>query len=263
MAGMAGMAGTAGVESTEIGELTLRAWRGGTDEWQGRVLRTAAERLAADGWAVAPDGTATVVLHGREFALVPGGEAQLGFDAAAFEATPEQAASYAESCRGFGFPADLRTHLAAVLSPVRTVRLPALLVGVEAVDAGEVDFEEHGWRLPTPDEWEYACGAGAPTLFRWGATHPDTDDPFSAPDGPQHRPNAFGLHIARDPYRPEVTADPGVMCGGDGGSATCGGYGSFLAWLPLATAYRDPELAELLDDGGWCDDLFGRPVVAL
>ncbi|MGW1061035.1 hypothetical protein [Micromonospora rubida] len=25
-----------------------------------------------------------------------------------------------------------------------------------------------GLRPATPDEWEYACGAGATTLFRWG-----------------------------------------------------------------------------------------------
>jgi hypothetical protein len=25
-----------------------------------------------------------------------------------------------------------------------------------------------GFRFPTSDEWEYACGGGAPTLFRWG-----------------------------------------------------------------------------------------------
>jgi len=29
-------------------------------------------------------------------------------------------------------------------------------------------LRESGFRFPTSDEWEYVCGGGAPTLFRWG-----------------------------------------------------------------------------------------------
>jgi hypothetical protein len=34
-----------------------------------------------------------------------------------------------------------------------------------------------------------------------------------------------------------------VVCGGDGGSVVCGGAGSFLSWLTIATAYRDTHYA--------------------
>jgi hypothetical protein len=36
-----------------------------------------------------------------------------------------------------------------------------------------------------------------------------------------------------------------VVCGGDGGGMMCGGVGFFLAWLTLATSYRDT------DHGDW------------
>ncbi|WP_354638602.1 SUMF1/EgtB/PvdO family nonheme iron enzyme [Kitasatospora camelliae] len=259
----------------DAGELTLAEWRAWSDEERRALVAGLAGRLGADSWAVetsgGPEGgaTARLVLRGRTFALVPGGEARLGVDPAAFTPTPEQAESYAGSCRDFGFPEDLRAHLAEALSQPRTVRIPALLVGVEPEEV-EADWEELpeavaalGWRLPTPDEWEYACGAGGGTLFRWGAEHPPAADPFSAATGPHREPNAFGLRIARDPYQPEATSEPGVLCGGDGGEATCGGYGAFLAWLPLAPAYRDRGLAEMLESGDYPDAPLVRPVIDL
>jgi hypothetical protein len=120
-----------------------------------------------------------------------------------------------------------------------------------------------GFRFPTSDEWEYACGAGEGSLFRWGDHAPcdryPTDGPkevtrrrakaLSAghlkypqegftPDWDLHRrPNAFGLLIASDPYKLELTAEIGITRGGDGGMMICGGAGFFMAWLALATAY--------------------------
>jgi hypothetical protein len=54
-----------------------------------------------------------------------------------------------------------------------------------------------------------------------------------------------------------------VLCGGDGGEAICGGYGYFLAWLPLAVAYRDPGLPEMMreDWSLYFDLLRVRPVI--
>ncbi|GGN31787.1 hypothetical protein FHR83_005678 [Actinoplanes campanulatus] len=105
-----------------------------------------------------------------------------------------------------------------------------------------------GQRLLTPDEWEHACGAGATTLFRWGDANPESD-PWSARTGPHRGPNLFGLNIGQDPYREERTAIRDVLCGGDGGTAVCGGSGSFLPWLTIATAFRDDDhAAEVASD---------------
>lgn len=63
-----------------------------------------------------------------------------------------------------------------------------------------------------------------------------------------------------------MTSDPDSVHGGDGGEAVCGGYGAFVAWLPLATANRNPGMAEFLNgpEGGGMGDEFGvRPVLEL
>ena len=125
-----------------------------------------------------------------------------------------------------------------------------------------------GFRFPTSDEWEYACGCGEPTLFRWGDhapcdRYPTDVSPEEAawrrqwvlsggelerpPDGfksdwDYHRsPNSFGVFIASDPYKYELVAEVGTTRGGDGGCMICGGTGFFLGWLTLATAYFDED----------------------
>ncbi|MFI7604479.1 hypothetical protein ACIBTV_05080 [Micromonospora sp. NPDC049366] len=76
-------------------------------------------------------------------------------------------------------------------------------------------------------------------------------------------PNLFGLVIGQDPYQAEFTTDPTVLCGGDGGAALCGGYGSFLSWLTLATAYREPDLAQAVHDGSLTGETPVRPTLHL
>ncbi|MFD4700915.1 hypothetical protein [Streptomyces niveus] len=69
---------------------------------------------------------------------------------------------------------------------------------------------ERELRLPAPDEWEQACGAGAETLFRWGsaclldrAPYGDHDDPA----GHRHRPNPRGSWAGRrQPLPPSIHA---------------------------------------------------------
>ncbi len=71
------------------------------------------------------------------------------------------------------------------------------------------------------------------------------------------------MHIGQDPYREEGAARRDVVCGGDGGSVVCGGAGSFLSWLTIATAYRDTDYAARVAS----DDGFGtmriRPAIPL
>lgn len=128
-----------------------------------------------------------------------------------------------------------------------------------------------GFRFPTSDEWEFACGAGAPTLFRWGDhapcdCYPTDVSPAEAawrrewvlsagklerpPDGftpnwdLNRQPNAFGLVIATNPYKMELVAEIGVTRGGDGGCTICGGMGFFIGWLTLATAYFEEDVCK-------------------
>lgn len=178
----------------------------------------------------------------------------------------------------------MNRFVAAATSPRRQVCLPARLVAVRSEDTdallaaddeadvddsdGEYDhawlmagLERRGLRPPTPDEWEYACGGGATSLFRWGDEYPE-GEPYGEVPLIQE-PNLFGLVIGDDPYRAEFTTDPAALRGGDGGSALCGGYGSFLAWLALATAYRDPDLAATVLDGGLTGETPVRPVLPI
>lgn len=134
----------------------------------------------------------------------------------------------------------------------------------------EICLARTGMRLLTCDEWEHACGAGAPALFRWGNDTPADfyPDDASAEDRRRkqawalsggtlayarpptvwdlhERPNLFGLRIARNPYGLDLVSDGPRALGGDGGCNICGGAGFFLGWLPLATSFRDSNR------GGW------------
>jgi hypothetical protein len=134
---------------------------------------------------------------------------------------------------------------------------------VEPVAHGEImaRLSDEGLAVLDFDAWEYVCGAGAATLFRWGDRCPTDRYPSdrSSAERPRRRrraerqasrgeanrlawarhlqPNAFGLSIASNPYEWEVVAAPWYRRGGDGGAFICGGHGFFLGWLPLATAW--------------------------
>ncbi|MFE1879532.1 hypothetical protein [Streptomyces diastatochromogenes] len=263
-----------------LADLTLDQWRTfdlpaarrvadeAADMVNGRVsLVEATEHLGA------PLHRVRIERNGQEFALIPGGPVTLGFDLETWQPTPEQAADYAESLEeGFGYGPDLRSHLAQVLSPWRRVDLATVLVAVEDENLTELPADmpaalaARGLRMPTCDEWEHACGAGAGTLFRWGNDCPLDRIPYGDHTGPHNQLNAFGLRIAYSTYRTELTSDAVAVHGGDGGESVCGGYGHMLAWLPLATANRNPSMVEFVygpDGEDLCEDFSTRPVLTL
>ncbi|NUP41118.1 MAG: hypothetical protein HOY76_29895 [Streptomyces sp.] len=262
-----------------LADLTLARWTSLDLAAARRVAREAADlvdgrvtRVEAAEHAGAPLHRVRIERGGQEFALIPGGPTALGLDLDSWRPTPEQTADYAESLdQGFGYGPDLRAHLAEVLSPPRRPELPAFLMAVEDEDltappAGTpAALAARGLRMPSPDEWEHACGAGRGTLFRWGDDCPLDRIPYGS-TGPHSEPNAFGLHITYDTYRAELTSDPASVHGGDGGESVCGGYGHLLGWLPLATANRNPAMAEFVHgpegEDLW-EDCSTRPVLPL
>ena len=220
---------------------------------------------------------------GSLFALIPGGETALGYDCERpFVPTERQRASWRATQYEYGC-GELEEYLEYYLTPMRTVSLAPFLLEVSAVEQGLTpiaidlalsggtrgqrggtlysgipvahrDVVEllagDGFRLPTSDEWEHACAAGARTLFRWGDDCPADHYPSGDADGLHfdfdlhRRPNAFGLRIGLDPYDWEMVAEPSVMRGGDGGGVISAGAGYMAGWLTLATAFVDPEYCE-------------------
>jgi hypothetical protein len=263
-----------------LADLSLDQWRSFDLPAARRVAEKAAELVDGRVTAVktvehlgAPLHRVRIERNAQEFALIPGGAVTLGFDLDAWQPTPEQTADYQESLeQGFGYGPDLRAHLAQLLSRRRTVTLATVLMALEDENLTEPPadmpavFAARGLRMPTSDEWEHACGAGADTLFRWGDTCPMDRIPYGDRTGPHVQPNAFGLRIAYDTYSTELTSNVTAVHGGDGGESVCGGYGTLLAWLPLATANRNPFMAEFVygpDGEDMYEDFSTRPVLAL
>jgi hypothetical protein len=244
-------------------------------------------RVQPHSYAGRPGRVALFERDGAFYALVPGGDTTIGYASDRFAPNPAQAGDYADSAEEHGLPADLHEYLDLMTTSLRTVTVPALLVALEAREAAggsstdpnstnewllgrarlnkEVaSLASRGMRLLTPDEWEHACGAGAPTLFHWGDHTPSDRYPTDGDPHPHRSPNAFGLTIAQDPLRDERTADPDVIVGGDGGNAIRNGSGFFLSWLTLATAFRDAEHAAWVNEhADELEQILIRPAIVL
>jgi len=179
------------------------------------------------------------------FALIPSATPLLGYDPdRPWEPNPDELESWRDDADAYGFDMNIREYIAQATARIRPVELAPFLIETAAVqcDWEGVDraarLAEAGFRFPTIDEWEYACGGGAPTLFRWGDHVPCDRAPRDlsvrvaerrrrweltgrklppeefALDWNLHRqPNAFGLSIAFDPRQDELVSEPGITRG--------------------------------------------------
>ena len=249
----------------------------GIADRHGLTLRGLAVRAGA-GWS---HRQARFDRDGTRFALVPGGRPTLGYDGSRFRPDAAQAADYVESADEYGLP-PVPEFVDAMTSPERVVEMPAMLVAVDALDPCGMPLAPDDPRVREPGD----AGPADPTcLVRRGdgrarasgpadhhpgrvgvgvRGHPADGYPFDHRTGPHREENRWGLAIGQDPYRHEATTERTVVCGGDGGGATCGGSGFFLGWLTLATAYRDDDFGRwLASDDGYADEVLTRPAVEL
>lgn len=110
-------------------------------------------------------------------------------------------------------------------------------------------LQRGGYTLPTAAEWAYLSGGGRRTVYPWGDSFDyDMNCPYNLSSEAKkpytmELPNGFGLSIAYDPYKQEVTED-GLLCGGDGGCGLCGGAGLALGFLPCSPHYQPEEILE-------------------
>lgn len=236
-------------------DLDLESWTALSDQAAERVAKAVGREADAEfielrsrHYAERTTRLAMFQRRGQVLSLVPGGDVRLGYDGDRFRSTPAQAASYLADAELYALP-DLHTFIDLNTTPPRSVAVPALLVATEAVVMEKLTYNavvdalaEHGERLLTPDEWEYACGAGATTLWRWGDDCPEAYQEYSdvEPQAMWAEPNSFELVFGQD----ECTAEFGVMCGGDGGVLGHAGAGSFLLHLPHASAFRASDWFE-------------------
>jgi sulfatase-modifying factor enzyme 1 len=213
------------------------------------------------------------------FALIPGDTATLGYDRRhPFVPTAAQQADWEATRREYGD--ELEQVLDANGTPLREVTLLPFLLQVRAspldpqgdafiwgekpwpkrgyspkfffADDVAAELSSHGFRLPTSDEWEYACAAGARTLFRWGDGCPVDRSPIDETGWESHRrPNAFGLLMPSNPYQWEFVAEPTILRGGDGGARICSGASVLEGWLPLASAWHNRIPRRTKRDVGW------------
>lgn len=264
-----------------LADLSLADWRTLDVAGAARFAQQAADQV--DGRVIGvravehfgtPLHQVVIEREGGRYALVPGGTSVVGYDVEQWQPSDKLLDAYRDETLGggFGFHPDPRDLLRETLSPLRAVSLPALLIAVEGerltAPAAEMPaiLAGRGLRLPSPDEWEHACGAGAATLWWWGEQYPVEYSPDEDGAGPQHEPNVFGLRIARNTYDAELTSEEAVVKGGDGGESVCGGYGSFVEWLPLATANRNPGIAAFIhgpEGDAMYEDFSVRPVIEL
>lgn len=176
------------------------------------------------------------------------------FEIGVYPVTEEQLAEL------LGIPSRDPRRPAAQISWLRAIRLCNALSEWEGLDPAysydgevvETDAEADGFRLPTEDEWEYACRAGS-TSSAYG---PIREVAWTAADGVGHPsevgarlPNLHGLfdtlgnvwEWCMDPYDAEADGDARVFRGGGWSDAPA---------LVRASARRGGRPRDAFDDVG-------------
>lgn len=112
------------------------------------------------------------------------------------------------------------------------------------------ELESFGWRLPSEDELEVACGG---ELFPWGNEIPDGIPYRDLTSFSGHKmPNEYGLILNSNSYLVEIVRNQLKL--GDGGESVCGAYPWPIPWLSFSPAYRvlptviEECLFEMLED---------------
>jgi hypothetical protein len=210
--------------------------------------------------------------------LIPAGNVRLGVDRQGLKPSEELLAWISSWCVRNGHPSGTQAaqdhfHDAAQdLQPLRETFLPPFLIETDAsawpgwaflgarVDEhgflhSELeelktclrDFAVDGLRLPTTDEWEFACSGGSRELFRWGGQHPLDQLPWEDRPWRLHRErNAFGLALPSDTNAVEI-CPPWNLRGGDAGIGAHGQLrlgGAMLTWLSLASSFDGTRMVE-------------------
>lgn len=259
--------------------LEIDAWNAATSDNRLASAHTVAETLPK---AFTFDGLATHTLGDQSheiavfhyddcaFALLPGqSNALLGYDRSnPYRPNDTQLDDWHTVQAEYGWTID--DYLNEYLGPLRRSTISPILIETvarrfEYAQNGDNQTDGYnrvqsqcgdGFRLPTPDEWEYACAAGSRTLFRWGNDCPVSNS-YSDKEFTLHKhPNAFGITMNHSTYDSELCQGP-TLRGGDGGGSVCGGIGNVITWFPLASSFQvsGDEM-----EGWWIDDVLARRV---
>lgn len=170
------------ISRVNLNEIDLRTWRSLIDPDRDGVAVDVADRTGATVDLMLP-GRVYFIHHGVRYAFVPAsGEPTLGYDGARFRPSPDQMEAHSADMAALNTDNSIQDEAELYTAPLRPASVGPMLVAVTAVPVPERLATENsrlysalvqwlgetGAALPTPDEWEYAHGVGAGTLWAWG-----------------------------------------------------------------------------------------------
>lgn len=192
---------------------------------------------------------------GRLFCLVPGGQVELGLRQDSTFPNEEHKRDY-ESLIALGFWPPLQEFLAQTTTPPRSVELEPFLIEAQGLNEESWGWAEvrdalrgSGLRLPSGDEWERAYAGGTRELLPWGSLEKHDEAPWDA-EGGLH--NGFGLRLEHKKfgfYYHELSSQSGMVRGGDGGCAACGGYRGKCLDIIESAPWAFPYDGEMFENG--------------